>query len=101
MPRFEMTPAEEAKYGSVLSIWDQILLIQAWAPMWTFAQRFLATPDPFARAVVIGEACEWLASKTDATLDDELVKKLAAMLKTAEGEAMVRWLVAKVQGAKA
>lgn len=98
MPAFEMTAAEQAQYGDRLSIWQQLALLQSWLPMLTFAQRFVSTKDPHAQSVVVLEACEWLASRTDSTLDDELVKYLAATLKTTEGENLVRWAVAKVQG---
>jgi hypothetical protein len=46
---------------------------------------------------VISEACEWLASNTGSTLDDELVKHLAAVLRSPEGEALVRWVLLKVE----
>lgn len=101
MPAFEMTPAEQAKYGATLSVWQQILLIQAWAPLLTFGQRFLATPDPYAKSLVVSECCEWLASKTDSGLDNELVQHLAALLKSKEGELFVKWIVGKVEGLKA
>jgi len=101
MPAFEMTPAEVDQYGAGLSIWEKLLLIQAWAPLLTFAQQFVGTPDPYAKSVVVTECCEWLASKTDSGLDDELVKHLAAILKTPEGENLVRWVVVKAQGLKA
>ena len=101
MPAFEMTPAEEAKYGAGLSIWESLVLIQAWAPLLTFAKRFIGTPDPFAKAVMVSEACELLASKTNSGLDDDLVKHLAGLLKTKEGEDLVRWVVAKAQGLQA
>ena len=101
MPAFEMTAAEQAQYGDKLSIWQQIALIQSWLPLITYAQRFIAAADPYAKSLVVSEACEWLASRTDSGLDDELVKHLAAMLKTQEGEIMVRWAVGKVQGMKA
>lgn len=101
MPAFEMTAAEQAEYGANLSIWEKLLLLQSFAPLVTFGQRFVSTPDPYTKAVVVGECCEWLASKTDSGLDDELVKHLAAVLKTEEGETLVRWVVAKAQGLKA
>jgi hypothetical protein len=98
MPAFEMTPAEVGQYGNSLTIWQKLALVQAWAPLLTFGQRYLAAFDPFAKAVVVSECAEWLASKTDSGLDDELVKHLAALLKTQEGEALVRWAVAKIEG---
>lgn len=98
MPGFEMTPAEIGQYGNSLTIWQKLALIQAWSPLLTYAQQYLGTVDPFARAVVVSECAEWLASKTDSGLDDELVKHLAAVLKTKEGESLVRWAVGKVEG---
>jgi hypothetical protein len=98
MPSFEMTAAESAQYGNNLTIWQKLALIQAWSPLLTYAQQYLGTVDPFARAVVVSECAEWLASKTDSGLDDELVKHLAALLKTKEGESLVRWAVGKIEG---
>lgn len=98
MPAFEMTPEEIGQYGANLTIWEKIALVQAWSPILTYAQRYLASSDPFARAVIVGECAEWLASKTDSGLDDELVKHLAAVLKTKEGESLVRWFAAKIEG---
>lgn len=101
MPAFEMSASEQAQYGNKLSIWQQIALIQAWSPLLTYAQRFLGAGDPYAKSLVVAEACEWLASKTNSGLDDELVKHIAAMLRTPEGESLVRWAIAKVEGLKA
>jgi len=86
------------EYGSSLSIWDKIRLVQEWAPVLTFAQAFLATPDQHQKALVVADACEWLALKTTGTkVDDELVSHLAAVLRSKEGETFVRWVIAKVQ----
>lgn len=98
MPAFEMTPEEVGQYGNTLTIWQKIALVQAWSPILTYAQRYLATSDPFARAVVVGECAEWLASKTDSGLDDELVRHIADVLKTPQGEKLVRWFAAKIEG---
>jgi hypothetical protein len=101
MPSFEMTPEEVGQYGNNLTIWQKLALIQAWAPLLTFAQQYLAAIDPFAKAVIVSECAEWLAAKTDSGLDDELVRHLAAVLKTKEGESLVRWAVAKIEGLRA
>lgn len=101
MPAFEMTPEEANRYGATLNLWQQLMLIQAWAPLWTFGQQFVNATDPYAKSLVVSECLEWLASKTDATLDDELVRRLADVLKTKEGEAFVRWVIARVEGLKA
>ena len=47
----------------------------------------------------MADALEWLASKTNSTLDDELVRHVNAIARTPEGEALIRWGLAKV-GAK-
>lgn len=101
MQNYGATQSEIEKYGHKLSLWQSLALLQKWSPMLSFGQRFIAAIDPYAKAVVVSEACEWLASKTDSGLDDELVKHLAAVLKTKEGENLVRWAVAKAEGMKA
>ena len=93
MPQYEMTAAEQAEYGNTLNIWQAIKLLQTWHPLIAFGQRFVGTPDPYAKSLIVAEAAEWLASKTDATADDQLVRHLAAVLKTKEGENLVRFLL--------
>jgi len=91
MPAYEMTSAEEAQYGSSLNIWQAIRLLQTWSPLLQYGQKFLGTPDPYEKGLVVGEAAEWLASKTDAKVDDELVQHLADVAKTDEGERLIRF----------
>ena len=100
MPAFEMTPEEVGQYGAGLSMWEKLALIQAWAPLLSYGQRFMSASDPFAQAVIVSECAEWLASKTDSGVDNELVKHLADVLKTAQGESLVRWAVGKVEAMK-
>lgn len=100
MPSYEATPAELEKYGASLNIWQQVLLLQAWAPLVGYAQRFVQTADPYAKAIIVGEAAEWVASKTDAKVDDQIVKLFADILKTREGESLVRFLLLQVEAAK-
>jgi hypothetical protein len=100
MPAFEMTASEQQEYGNKLSIWQQIQLLQAWAPLIGYGQRFVNEADPYKRSIVVSEAAEWLASKTNATADDQLVKLLADLLKTKEGEALVRWCLLQVEAAR-
>lgn len=91
MPAYEMTAAEQAEYGSSLNIWQALRLLQTWHPLITFGQQFVNSTDPYAKALVVSEAAEWLASKTDAAADDQLVRHLAAVLRTKEGEQLVRY----------
>ena len=94
---YEATPAELDKYGAGLNIWQQIALLQAWSPLVAYVQRWLAEPDPFKKSVIVSEASEWLASKTKATADDRIVRLLADVLKTPQGEALVRGVVKLVE----
>lgn len=77
-----------------LSVFEQVRLMHEWAPLLGYGRRLAATLDARERSLVIGDLCEWLASKTQTTLDDRLVGRIVAILKTPEGEALVRDLVA-------
>lgn len=93
---FGATPAEVAEYGN-LNLWQSLMLLQKWSPLLKFGQAFMAEADPYKRSIVVADAVEWLASQTKASVDDELIKHLAAVLKTAEGEALVRWIVVQAE----
>lgn len=101
MQNYGATPQEIAQYGDSLSLWQSIAILKKWSPLLAFGQRYIAANDPFAKAIVVSECAEWLAIKTDSSLDDELVKHLAHVLKTPQGESLVRWAVGKVEGMKA
>lgn len=99
-PNYQGTADEYAKYGGNLNIWQQLALLSQWAPLVSFAQRFVAEPDPYRKSIVVSDASEWMASKTSAKVDDELVRLLADILKTPQGEALVRWGLSKTEAAK-
>jgi hypothetical protein len=100
LPNYQGTAEEYAKYGNSLSIWQQLALLQAWAPLIGYGQRFVQESDPYRRGLIVSDAAEWLASKTNSQTDDQLVRLLADVLKTKEGEALVRWCLLKTEGAK-
>jgi hypothetical protein len=100
LPNYQGTAEEYAKYGANLSIWQQLALLQAWAPLIGYGQRFVQEPDPYRRGLIVSDAAEWVASKTNSTADDELVRRIADVLKTKEGEALVRLGLRMVEGAK-
>ena len=97
MPAFEMTASEQAEYGNSLNVWQALRLLQAWHPLVSYGQRFVQETDPYKKALIVAEASEWVASKTDATLDDQAVKLLADLLRTKEGENLVRWCLLQVE----
>ena len=74
---------------------DNVRLIVEWAPLLGYARRLSAATDEPGRADAIGDAIEWLASKTDNRLDDELARRIAAVLRTAEGAALAGWIADK------
>ena len=100
MPNYEATPEELQKYGANLSIWEQLRLLSAWSPLIGYGQRFVQTADPYQKAMIASEACEWLAAKTDSQLDDQLVQHVVAVLKTKEGEQLVRWALLQVEAVR-
>jgi len=97
MPSFEMTATEQQQYGNSLNVWQALRLLQTWHPLVAYAQRFVGESDPYKKALIVAEASEWVASKTDATLDDQAVKLLADLLRTKEGESLVRWCLLQVE----
>jgi hypothetical protein len=99
MPDFGATPVEAQQYGN-LNLWQSLMLLQRWAPLIGYGQRFIAEADPYKRSLIVADAVEWLASQTQAKADDELVTKLAAVLKTPAGEDLVRWVMAQVEAVR-
>jgi len=99
-PNYQGTADEYAKYGANLTIWDQLRLLQQWAPLVGFGQRFVQEIDPYKKSLVVSDAAEWLASMTSAQADDQLVRLLSDVLKTKEGEALVRFCLMQVEGVK-
>ncbi len=100
IPNYEGTADEYAKYGERLTIWQQLALLQSWAPLIGYGQRFINEIDPYKKSLVVSDACEWLASKTSAQADDQLVRLVADIMKTPQGEALVRWCLLQVEAAK-
>lgn len=76
-----------------LPIWEQIKLLNEWAPLLGFGQRFVAEQDAYRRSLVVADALEWLASKTKAKVDDEFVRLVEGVVRTPQGEELVRWAV--------
>jgi hypothetical protein len=100
MANYQGTADEYARYGDRLTIWQQLALLQAWAPLIGYGQRFINEVDPYKKSLVVSDAAEWLASKTQAQADDQLVRLLADLLRTKEGEALVRFLLLQVEAAR-
>lgn len=100
MPDYGATPGELEQYGNGLNLWQSLMLLQRWAPLIGYGQRFMAEADPYKRSLIVADAVEWLASQTQARVDDELVTKLAAVLKTQQGEDLVRWVMKQAEAVR-
>jgi hypothetical protein len=48
----------------------------------------------------VSEGGEWLATKTKSQIDDRIVSRLADVLRTPQGEALVRELVSLAEGVR-
>ena len=99
MENYGATPAELSQYGN-LNLWQSIMLLQRWSPLIGYGQRFVNEVDPYRKSLIVGEAAEWLASQTKAQADDQLVRLLADLLKTPQGEAIVRWILLQVEAVR-
>lgn len=98
--QFGATPEEIQQYGAGVSIWEAMKLFQKYAPLVAYAREFATTLDPYKKALIVADACEWVASQTNATADDQLVKLLADVFKTKEGENLLRFCLLQVEAAR-
>lgn len=95
------TQSEINQYGASMSWLDQIKLFQEWLPLISFGQRFMLEPDEYVRTIIVADACEWVAHKTNTGIDDQVVTLIASIMKTQQGEALVRFLLAQIPDGEA
>jgi len=76
-----------------MKLFEKIRLLTEYAPLLTYMQDLVSDDDIHAKAVVASEAARWLAEKTDFTWDEELIELVGDIIKSDEGEALVRWIV--------
>lgn len=81
-----------------MSIWQQIALLQQWSPVIGYGQQILAEKDTYKKAIIVGDALEWIATKSATKLDDDVVKMITNIVETPQGEALIRYIVARVEG---
>lgn len=80
-----------------MNIFEKIRLLAEWSPVIAFLQRFAEESDIHAKALIVAEVAEWVASKTELEWDDELVDHVADILRSDEGEALVRWVLSQLE----
>lgn len=90
-------PEAQDEYGAYdLSWWDTLQIFQQLMPLVGYAQRVLNEPDPYRKGIIVGDALEWLAARSQTKLDDEAVKLVGDLVKTPEGERLIRWIISQV-----
>ena len=80
-----------------MNIFEKLRLLAEWSPLMTYMQRFAEEGDIHAKAVIVSEAAEWIAGRTDLEWDDELVEHVSDILRSEEGEALVRWILSQLE----
>ena len=61
-------------------------------------QQIVAEKDTYKKAIIVGDALEWIATKSATKLDDDVVKMITNIVETPQGEALIRYIVARVEG---
>jgi len=76
---------------------DKLRLIGEWSPVLAILQQYASETDPHKKVLVVMDAVEFLASKTETKLDDGVVTRLEAVLKTPQGEDLVRYVIDQIK----
>ena len=95
------TENELNQYGASMSWLEQIRLLSEWSPLLAFSQRFMLEGDDYVRTIIVADACEWVAHKTNTGLDDKVVALVVSILKTKAGEELVRFCLAQIPDGEA
>ena len=80
-----------------MNIFEKLRLLAEWSPLLTYMQTLAAEDDIHAKAVIVAEALELVATRTEIEWDDELASHVSDILVSEEGEAFVRWILEKIQ----
>ena len=80
-----------------MNIFEKLRLLAEWSPLLTYMQTLAAEDDIHAKAVIVAEALEWVATRTEIEWDDELASHVSDIIVSEEGEAFVRWILEKIQ----
>ena len=80
-----------------MNLFEKLRLLAEWSPLLTYMQTLAAEDDIHAKAVIVAEALEWVATRTEIEWDDELASHMSDILVSEEGEAFVRWILEKIQ----
>ena len=79
------------------SIIDDVRLVQEYWPLVALGRQALVEGDQYKRAMLLADAVEWLASKSQTPIDDEAVRLITELFRTPQGEQLIRWALHKVE----
>ena len=79
-----------------MSLFEKLRLLAEWSPLLTYLQKLAGETDIHAKAVLVAEAAEWIAGRTDVEWDDELTEHISDILVSEEGERLVRWILERL-----
>lgn len=80
-----------------MNLFEKLRLLAEWSPLLGYLQQLAAERDEHAKAVIVLQALEWIAGRTDVEWDDELASHISDILVSEEGEALVRWILDRMQ----
>lgn len=80
-----------------MSLWDQWRLYREFSPLLGYGERIVSEKDPYKQALIVADACEWLAAKSQTRTDDQFLKIVSTLVRTPEGEQLIRWAIAKAK----
>lgn len=72
---------------------ETLRTLREWAPALAYARRYSAASSVAEQSEVIAEGLEWAASRTAGRLDDRLANRVADVLRSPPGVALVREIV--------
>lgn len=76
---------------------DSVRLAQEYWPLVTFGRALLAEQDGYKKALIVTDACEWLAARSKSRFDNEFVRLVTELLRTQQGEQLIRWALSKAE----
>lgn len=88
----------DEEFGAGLGLYDKLRLLAEWAPLLNRLQMIALATTPHDQALAVVGALQWAAGKSQTTVDDEALAYVEGVLRTAEGKALLDWIIGKVQG---
>lgn len=83
----------------VLSLPSQIRLLLEWAPALHILPAIASAPAGQARAIEIVRLLEFLASKSDVQIDDQILRMVREILLTKPGTELADYIAGLISGA--